>query len=190
MPRSQTFNGDTGRGRDRGGSKLKYASAESDSDAAHSPRFSQSPRRMAPEPTVYRVQDSRAHPVPTRTHRSDLHSLNEGYPHEQSTAPHGTPHRPVLTRNPPSGDHYTASNYFSVPEPPAKPIVVTARPKLPREGSGRSHSHRAPNATYDSVKYAPTYDQSQVKFADYPNFYESKRSNDHYPSRRGQELYA
>jgi curved DNA-binding protein CbpA len=195
MPRAQTFNnGDTrDRGRDRGASKLKYASAESDSDPSFgSPRLSHSPHRMAPEPTVYRVQDSRVHPVPPRSHRSDLHNLNEpSYARERSISPRGTPHRPVLTRNTPSGDYYTSPGHYAVPEaPPTKPIIMNARPKVPREGSSRSHGHRSsPNATYDSVKYAPTYDASQVKYADYPNFYESKRPSDHYGPRRGQELY-
>ncbi|KUJ21481.1 uncharacterized protein LY89DRAFT_435854 [Mollisia scopiformis] len=176
LPRAQTFNGDTReRGRDHGSSRLRkeYASAESDSDAPGypSPRLSHSPRRTVPEPTVYRVQDSRAHPVPSRSHRSDLHGLNEpSYARERSTSPRGTPHRPPMSRNPPSGEYRTSpSAYYSVPEaPPTKPHIVTARPKMPREGSGRSHSHRAaPNASYEQVKYAPTYDQSQVKFADY-----------------------
>ncbi|KAE8445362.1 hypothetical protein EG329_013484 [Mollisiaceae sp. DMI_Dod_QoI] len=209
LPRAQTFTGDTrDRGRDRGGSRLRkeYPSAESDSDSPHysSPRPSHSPPHRTSEPTVYRVAaDGRSHPIPPRNHRSDLHNLNESsYPRERSQSPRGTPsrhERPPLTRNPPSGEYRTAPNaYYAAPEPPpTKPIVVTARPKLPREGS---RSHKTPNAaSYDQVKYAPTYDKSQVHYANYPgaSLYDTARrpsdQREYYgphPRSRGDPVYA
>jgi len=186
--------------------RKEYGSAESDSDSPiyGSPRLSHSPPpRRSAEPTVYRVADGRSHPVPSRSHRSDLHNLNEGsYPRERSQSPRGTPsrhERPPLTRNPPSGEYRTAPGaYYPVPEPPpTKLIVVTARPKLPREGS---RSHKTQNAaSYDHVKYAPTYDKSQVNYANYPgaSLYDSARrpsdQREYYgphPRSRGDPVYA
>lgn len=212
LPRAQTFtSGDTGRGREHGSSRLRkeYAETDSDSDSpTYQARPSHSPRR-APEPTVYRVAEGRAHPTPSRSHRSDLHNLNEpSYAaRERSTSPRGTPgrhERPPITRNPPSGEYRTppTSNYYTAPEPPpVKPIVVTAlRPKLGRDGSSsRSHRHQPPAAAYDQVKYAPTYDTSNVSYSNYPgaNLYDTSRrasdSRDYYPPphrSRGDPVYA
>lgn len=208
LPRSQTFTNDgrdPGRGRERGGSRLRkeYNSTESDSD---SPTY---PRR-APEPTVYRVAEGRAHPTTsTRSHRSDLHGLNEpSYARERSTSPRGTParhERPPIARNPPSDEYHMSptSNYYTAPEPPpVKPVIVTAlRPKLPREGSGssRSHRHQAPAAAYEQVKYAPTYGTENVSYSNYPgaSLYDTNRRpsdpRDYYgtPHRgRGDPVYA
>ncbi|CZR68447.1 uncharacterized protein PAC_18346 [Phialocephala subalpina] len=213
LPRSQTFTNDgrdPGRGRERGGSRLRKEYTETESDSDNSPTYqarpSHSPRR-APEPTVYRVAEGRAHPTTSRSHRSDLHNLNEpSYARERSTSPRGTPsrhERPPITRNPPSGEYRTSptSNYYTAPEPPpVKPVIVTARPKLPREGSGssRSHRHQAPAASYEQVKYAPTYDTSNVSYASYPgaNLYDTARrpsdQRDYYgPPHRGRDpVYA
>jgi hypothetical protein len=81
-----------------------------------------------------------------------------------------------------------------------KPVIVTARPKLPREGSGssRSHRHQASAASYEQVKYAPTYDSSNVSYANYPgaNLYDTARrpsdQRDYYgPPHRGRDpVYA
>lgn len=187
LPRAATFNvGDRGRER---GSKSKYASVESDDEPSFSPRMSHSPHRVVPPTqTTYRVgQDSRAHPVQPRSHRSDLYNLNEpSYSHE----PRGTPGRPVLTRNTPSGDYHTSPISYSVPEAPStKPFVVTARPKLARESSSRHRN--SPAASYDpgQIKYGPSYDQSNVKYAKYPDFYDQGRSDHYTPSRGRQEIY-
>ncbi|KAH7395839.1 hypothetical protein BKA64DRAFT_71049 [Cadophora sp. MPI-SDFR-AT-0126] len=171
LPRAATFqSGD--RPRASGSSKLRQQfSSDSEPD---SPVYQQSPRPRSPpptrrsEPTRYVVENGKTIPVATpRPHRSEM---RDDYPQDRSESPRGTPARPPISRNPPSSERPRASRsqsttyYQAEPEP----IVLTARPKLNREGSGQRGSSRGPTgggAYFDNVSYGTKYQPEHVIYS-------------------------
>ncbi|KAL3425184.1 molecular chaperone DnaJ [Phlyctema vagabunda] len=208
LPRAQTFQaGDRGHG-----SKLKQArnmsSDDSDSDApvyTSSKVRSPSPpkyRHAAPEPTRYIIDNGRS--VPVRAHRSELREESYSDPRDRSESPRGGRHpeqsRPPITRSggtrqaPRSSSH---SQAYYTPDPPEPVIVSAPRPKMaPRESSYRGSSVKVPTASYQEVKYAPSYGPEHVVYTPtVPDQYrraETARGYDSYPSVRGERvgLYA
>jgi len=171
LPRAATFqSGD--RPRASGSSKLRQQyTSDSESD---SPVYQQSPRPRSPppprrsEPTRYIVENGKTKPVgTTRPHRSEM---RDDYPQDRSESPRGTPGRPSISRNPPSSErpraNRTQSTTYYQPEP--EPIVLTARPKLNREGSSQRQSSRGPTgggAYFDNVSYGPAYQPEHVIYS-------------------------
>jgi len=171
LPRAATFqSGD--RPRASGSSKLRQAyTSESEPDSpVYNAQRSHSPPPARREPTRYIVENGRTVPivVPSRSHRSDM---REEYPQGHTESPRGTPPRPTITRNSPTSERPRASRSQSTkyyqPEADSEPIVLTARPKLHREGSGQRGSSRgAPGGAYfDKVSYGPDYGHENVIYS-------------------------
>ncbi|KAH6720288.1 hypothetical protein BKA61DRAFT_569964 [Leptodontidium sp. MPI-SDFR-AT-0119] len=170
LPRAATFqSGD--RPKPSGSSKLRNqfnSDSEPDSPVYNSPRPHSPPPTRRGEPTRYIVENGRTVPVVTtsRPHRSEM---REEYPQVRSESPRGTPSRPPIARNPPSSERPRAtrsqSTTYYQPEP--EPVVLTARPKLNREGSGQRGSSRGPTggAYFSNVQYGPKYEHENVIYS-------------------------
>jgi len=192
LPRAQTFqNGERDRGKSRGGSRLKksveYAEGESDSDSPvyASPRHSHSPppRRVAPEPTRYIIDNGRS--VPISKHRSEMRDIDdEDYgKRDRSESPRGTRHseRPPLNRSGGSGSRQAPqrshSQAYYTPEAP-EPIILTARPKMPaRETGHRSGSGRG-GPYFGEVNFAPSYGAKDATYSPHAIPQEFRRGSD------------
>ncbi|KAH7360290.1 hypothetical protein BKA65DRAFT_181990 [Rhexocercosporidium sp. MPI-PUGE-AT-0058] len=170
LPRASTFqSGD--RPKASGSSKLRnhYTSeSEPDSPVYNSPRPHSPPPTRRSEPTRYIVENGRTVPVvaTSRTHRSEM---REEYPQVRSESPRGTPSRPPITRNPPSNERprTTRSQSTTYYQAEPEPVVLTARPKLNREGSGQRGSSRGPTggAYFDNVQYGTKYNDADVIYS-------------------------
>ncbi|XMA08091.1 hypothetical protein WAI453_000882 [Rhynchosporium graminicola] len=171
LPRASTFqSGD--RPRANGSSKPRQDfSSESEPDSpVYAAQRSHSPPQARREPTRYVVENGRTVPIvaPTRSHRSEM---REEYPQVASETPRGTPARPPIARKSTSSErprtNRSQSTKYYQAEPEPEPIVLTARPKLYREGSGQRGSSRvAPGGAYfDKVSYVPNYGHENVIYS-------------------------
>ncbi|KAL2074179.1 hypothetical protein VTL71DRAFT_7957 [Oculimacula yallundae] len=169
LPRAATFQaGD--RPKASGSSRLRQeltSDSEPDSPVYSAQRTHSPPRQKQ---TRYIVENNRTVPIapPSRPHRSEI---RDEYPQVRGESPRGTPPRPSLVRNSPSQERPRASRsqstkyYHAEPEP--EPIVLTARPKLHREGSGQRGSSRGPvgGSYYEKVQFGPSYNQDNVIYS-------------------------
>ncbi|PBP24352.1 DnaJ domain-containing protein [Diplocarpon rosae] len=189
LPRGQTFqSGDRGKERGSGGKLRKEYTSENEPESPqyHHASRPHSPSRRAAEPTTrYIVENGRTVPIVTRSLRSDMRNLDPEYPHERSESIRGSQAtRPPMTRASPSSERpHPSTRSYSTNYETTEPIVLTARPKLSREGSSshRSSSRGATQGAYfDNVKYATSYKPEHVVYSPAAGgIYESvRRGND------------
>jgi curved DNA-binding protein CbpA len=201
LPRAQTFQSgdrDHGRGREKGGSKLKTAlnfdtDSDSDSPVYVSPRTSHSPqrRREAPPPehkqthTRYTVESGRTVPVASR-HREDMRKLDDDSKYTRDRSPSPRSGRPVHNDRPPLARSGVSSNrqapqrsqsqsYYSE----AVPEVRTVRPERPKVSRNEHY--------FGEVTYAQPLTRENIVFSSHAPAEAFRRGSD--PSHHSHRAY-
>ncbi|CZR50187.1 uncharacterized protein PAC_00059 [Phialocephala subalpina] len=117
--------------------------------------------RIRSEKARDKEKRDRSHKEKTKSREKKSKSRTEEKSRRTSDAPEPPPVKPIIvTPLRPNLSKEGSGSSCNAPEPPpAKPAIVRPFPS----GSGRN-----PSASYEEVRYAPTYDTSSVSFANYP----------------------